>query len=246
MEQRHWEVNNHSASQEILCLLQNLKVCSQKRTLLVPILSQMNLVHIFLPYFPKICPNKLLYVLRSSEWSLPFRFSTNNVGCVFHLQSMLHVLLNFNPLDLITLIIFCETYKLWSSSLCGLPQPPVTSFLIGPNILLSTLFSNTFNLCSSHNTGYQVTHTHFKEKLCHIFRDFIMHPYNKKLKSVLCAPLHPEWVWDSPRIFSIRYYGFFPAGLRWLQRDTDHLFPSCAELKNVWSFTSTPLHPSMI
>jgi hypothetical protein len=42
-----------------------------------------------------------------------------------------------------------EEYKLWSSSLCSFLQPPVTSFLFDPNILLNTLFSNTLNICSS-------------------------------------------------------------------------------------------------
>jgi hypothetical protein len=48
--------------------------------------------------------------------------------------------------------------KLWSSSLCSLLQPPATSSLLGPNILLSTLFSNTLNLCSSLSVRYQVSH----------------------------------------------------------------------------------------
>jgi hypothetical protein len=54
-------------------------------------------------------------------------------------------------LALITLTILGEEYKLCSSSLCSVLQPPVTSSLLGPNILLSTLFSNTLNLCSSLN-----------------------------------------------------------------------------------------------
>jgi hypothetical protein len=33
--------------------------------------------------------------------------------------------------------------------LCTFLHSPVTSSLFGPNILLSTLFSNTFSLCSS-------------------------------------------------------------------------------------------------
>jgi hypothetical protein len=37
----------------------------------------------------------------------------------------------------------CEEYKLWSSSLCSFLQPPVTSSLFGPNILLNTLVSNS-------------------------------------------------------------------------------------------------------
>jgi hypothetical protein len=35
---------------------------------------------------------------------------------------------------------------------------PVTSSLFGPNILLSTLFSNTLSLCSSLNVRDQVSH----------------------------------------------------------------------------------------
>jgi hypothetical protein len=52
-------------------------------------------------------------------------------------------------LALITLTILGEEYKPCSSSLCSFLQPPVTSSLLGPNIFLSTLFSNTLNLCSS-------------------------------------------------------------------------------------------------
>jgi hypothetical protein len=61
-------------------------------------------------------------------------------------------------LALITLTILGEEYKPCSSSLCSLLQPPVTSSLFGPNILLSTLFSNTLNLCSSLNVRDQASH----------------------------------------------------------------------------------------
>jgi hypothetical protein len=36
--------------------------------------------------------------------------------------------------------------------------PPVTSSLLGPNILLNTLFSNTLSLCSFLNVSDQVSH----------------------------------------------------------------------------------------
>jgi hypothetical protein len=59
---------------------------------------------------------------------------------------------------LIALIMFCEVYKLWSSSLCSLLQTPAPSSLLGPNFLLCTLFLDTHNLCSSLSVRDQVSH----------------------------------------------------------------------------------------
>jgi len=52
----YWETNRHSASQEILRLLWNPVIHYRvyKDLPLAPIMSQMNPVHIFPPYFPKI------------------------------------------------------------------------------------------------------------------------------------------------------------------------------------------------
>ncbi|PNF43690.1 hypothetical protein B7P43_G14620 [Cryptotermes secundus] len=67
-------------------------------------------------------------------------------------------------LDLIVLIMLGE-----DSSLCNFLPPPETSTLFGPNILLTTLFSNTLSLCSSLNV-----------------RDQVLHPYRTTGKIVMC------------------------------------------------------------
>jgi hypothetical protein len=59
---------------------------------------------------------------------------------------------------LITRIIFGDEYRSLSSSLCSLLHSPVTSSLLDPNILLSTLFSNTLSICSSLSVRDQVSH----------------------------------------------------------------------------------------
>jgi len=61
-------------------------------------------------------------------------------------------------LDFITRTTLGEKYKSFSSSLCNLLHSPVTPSLLGPNILLNTLFSNTLSFLSSRNVNDQVSH----------------------------------------------------------------------------------------
>ena len=65
---------------------------------------------------------------------------------------------HFILLDFITRTILGEEYRTLSSSLCSVFHSPVTSSLLGPNILLSTLFSNTLSLRSALNVSDQVSH----------------------------------------------------------------------------------------
>jgi len=60
-------------------------------------------------------------------------------------------------LDLITRIIFAEQYRPLSSSLYSFIHSPVTSSLVDPNILLSTLFSDTLSLRSSLSVSDQIS-----------------------------------------------------------------------------------------
>ena len=65
-------------------------------------------------------------------------------------------------LDLITRIIFGEKYISLSSSSCTRSSlySPVTSSFLRPNVLLSTLFSNTLSRRSSLSLGGHVSHSY--------------------------------------------------------------------------------------
>ena len=71
-------------------------------------------------------------------------------------------------LDLINRIIFGEEKRSLSSSFCSFHHSHVISSLLGPHILLNTLFSNTLSLCSSLNVSNQVSHPLLHKNLIHL------------------------------------------------------------------------------
>jgi len=120
----------------------------------VPILSHINAVNALTSHFLKIhyniiLPSKPL----SSKWSLSSGSPTKTLYTPL-LSPMRatcpdHLIL----LDLITPIICGEQYRLLSSSLCSFLRSPVTSSLLDPNILLSTLLPNALSLRSFPNVN---------------------------------------------------------------------------------------------
>jgi hypothetical protein len=105
---------------------------------LVPILSHINPVH-NIPTYSSILILHSHLCLRFPSGLFPsgFRTTTFQIFLIFPTHAACPANLIF--LSSIVLIICNELYKLWSSTLFSLLQPPATAFLLVLNILLSTL-----------------------------------------------------------------------------------------------------------
>jgi hypothetical protein len=103
--------------------------------------------------------------------------------------------------------------------LCSFLQPPVTSSLFGPNILLNTLFSNALSLHSSLNIRHQVSH-----------------PYRTtgKILCILLTKFLRTWFWyhTHQRIVRVRY------------KQTVRLLASSSLLFGLFSITNRFLYPN--
>ena len=158
-----WEANWFAASQEISRISRNPKVHyrTHKRPPPVPILGQPNPVHIPTSHLLEIHPN-IIHPSppRSPHWSLSLRFPHQDP---IHPPLLTHTRHMPSPSQSSR---FYHPHSVgwgaqsFSFSLCNLLHSPFTSSLLGPNILLTTMFSNTLSFLSSLNISDQVSHSY--------------------------------------------------------------------------------------
>jgi len=142
-----WVGKSHSASQKIPNILWNTKFYYRVHISppLLPIVSQMYPVHTFPPYYPMIHFNIIFPSMpKFSEWSLPFSFFNKNIVSIYRLSHACFIPRPshspwFDHPNIICLSVqFMKLHIMQSSP----------ASLLSSNILPSTLFSYSLNLCS--------------------------------------------------------------------------------------------------
>ena len=94
-----------------------------------------------------------------SKWSLFFSFSHQSPVCTSPSHRTCYMCRTFHSsLSARPNRLFGEEYRVCNPSLCSLSRFPVTSSLLAPGILLSTLFSNTLCVSSYPNVSDRVSH----------------------------------------------------------------------------------------
>ena len=125
----------------------------------VPILCQIDSFHTPTSDFLKIPSSHLSLGLPSGLFPSGFPTKTVYTSLLAPIRAKCpahHIILDF-----ITRKILGDEHRPLSSSLCSFLHSLVTSSPLSPNILLSTLLSNTLSLrCSFLNVSDQVSHTY--------------------------------------------------------------------------------------
>jgi hypothetical protein len=125
----------------------------------VPILIQLDPVHAPTSHLVKIQLNIILPSTPGSpKWSLSLRFPHQNPVYTYPLTHTRYMLRPSHSYRFYTRTILREEHRSLSSSFCSFLHSPLTSSLLGPNILLKIIFSNTLSLRSSLNVSDQVSH----------------------------------------------------------------------------------------
>jgi len=144
-------VNRFSEFYGIRILLPHIQ---EPATFLYPERDESNpfaLSHLLKIYFSIILPSPVFQVGLSG---LPTKTFYATVLSPIRATCPAHLIL----LYLVARIKFGEDYRSLRSSLCSFLHSPVTSSFLGPNILLSTMFSKTLSLRSSLSMSDQVSH----------------------------------------------------------------------------------------
>jgi hypothetical protein len=161
MERRPWEACSRSTPQELRNTLRNSRVYYRvrKRPPIVPILSQVNPIHTLPFYFFTIHTNIILPpTFRSSWWSLPFYLAHQYHVCIPLLPYECYISCLSHPLWLNNPNYIWRRVQVMELLIMHFLQPLIISSVLGPNCLLSTLFSNILGVCSSLTVRDQVSH----------------------------------------------------------------------------------------
>jgi len=130
-----WEANIQSVNREIPRILWKPKVCYRvhKSPPLFPTLRQMHPVHNLPPYFPDINCNIIFpSTSMSSKWSLPFRFSNQNIACISHLSHPCYIPCPFHPPWAYHPNNTWCSIQVMKLFICSLLQSLTPSLLLGP------------------------------------------------------------------------------------------------------------------
>ena len=202
-----WEANWFAASQEIPRISRNPKVHygTHKRPPPVCILARTTSWRSVL-----ILSTYLRLGLPSGLFSLrfPHQDPTHLFSSPIRATCPAHLIL----LDFVTCTILGEEYKSFSSSLCNLLHSPVTSSLLGPNILLNTVFSNTLSLLSSLNISDQASHPYKTTG------KIIVTVLRTALVTFIGGCLYPIYaihLFVSTTVYSLDYVTWFPENIKY-------------------------------
>ena len=125
---------------------------------LVPIFSKIYSLSRITTHLPQIHLN---IVLPSRPWPpkslFPSGFPTKTLYAFLDCSIRATCPAHLSRLDLRILFMLGEKYNACSSALCNFLHSSVISSFLDPNIFLSTLFSNTLNLCTSLKVREQVS-----------------------------------------------------------------------------------------
>ena len=152
-----WETNGCSASKKSPALYVTRKISTAFIPARHPSLFWASLIQFMPPFHflrsTLILSSHLHLGLRSGLFPLSFLTKSEHAPILYPIRPTWAANLIFLDHS-----IFGEEYRSSSSSLCSFLHSSVTSSLLGPNTLLSTLFSNILSLRSSFIVSDQVSH----------------------------------------------------------------------------------------